>query len=224
MTSILVFLALYILHAESFISYVSSSLRKRRVTLGMGYYNKNEASRRSLKDSRGSASIGKYIRGGRDNSIRQSRIARAIKIELADIIADVDIKATTYPDEDLMRGTSVVDVDISPDLSYAKVFVTILGNAVERRQVYVWLCNNAGQVRYSLARRLRHMKRVPDLYFKLADAQAAADLVNLIDELSEEREARGAEGGDLTDFDFEEEEDEDEAGSNGMDEWAEYDE
>jgi len=86
----------------------------------------------------------------------------------------------------------------SPDLSYAKVFISVLGNSVERRQVYVWLCANAGQVRYALAKRLKHMKRVPDLYFKLADSQAAADLANLMDELGDERMAneRGAGGED----------------------------
>ena len=160
----------------------------------------------------GSNGIGRYIRGGRDNSIRQSRVARTVKIEVADIIGDVDIKAVNYPDEDLLRGTSVVDVDISPDLSYAKVFITILGNAVERRQVYVWLCENAGQVRYSLARRLRHMKRVPDLYFKLADSQAAADLVNLIEELGEEmrvNEEGYFEDDAIDDMVFEEDEEED---------------
>ena len=30
------------------------------------------------------------------------------------------------------------------------------------------------------------MKRVPDIYFKLADSQAAADLVELIEDLTDE--------------------------------------
>jgi ribosome-binding factor A len=166
------------------------------ITITMGY-GKNP------RYDRGSNGVGKYVRGGRDNSIRQSRVARTVKIELADIIGECDIKARSYPDEDLLRGTTVADVDISPDLSYAKVFVTVLGNAVERRQVYVWLCENAGQVRYSLARRLRHMKKIPDIYFKLADSQATSDLVSLIDELSDEMRAT-KENKDDDKFEFEE--------------------
>ena len=79
-----------------------------------------------------------------------------------------------------------MDVDLSPDLSYAKVVISVLGNAVERRQVYIWLCENVSQVKHSLAKRLKHMKRVPDLQFKLADSQAAADLAELMDEISME--------------------------------------
>ena len=100
----------------------------------------------------------------------------------------------------------------SPDLSYAKVFITVLGNSVERRQVYVWLCANAGRVKFALAKRLKHMKRVPDLHFKLADSQAAADLAHLMDELGDERMAgvRGEGGEEEYDEDSQEfEEDED---------------
>eukprot|EP00607_Mallomonas_marina_P009725 CAMPEP_0182419142 /NCGR_PEP_ID=MMETSP1167-20130531/3543_1 /TAXON_ID=2988 /ORGANISM="Mallomonas Sp, Strain CCMP3275" /LENGTH=178 /DNA_ID=CAMNT_0024593793 /DNA_START=373 /DNA_END=909 /DNA_ORIENTATION=+ len=126
----------------------------------------------------------KISRNEKGDSIRQARISRALRDELTDIIGDVDIKATIYPEEFLLRGTSVVDVDISPDLSYAKVFISVLGNSVERRQVFVWLCENVGQVKYSLSKRLKHMRRVPDIFFKLADTQAASELVSLIEEVA----------------------------------------
>jgi len=121
--------------------------------------------------------------GVENNSIRQSRVARSLRDELTSIICDVDIKASVYPSEELLRSTSIVEVELSPDLSYAKVFISVLGNSVEKRQIFVWLCDNVGQVRYSLAKRLRHMRRVPDLMFKMADSQAAADLIALIEEI-----------------------------------------
>ena len=112
----------------------------------MGYEKTNRNKKTSSRSGMGTNSVGKYIgKGGRDNSIRQARVARILNIELADIIGDIDIKAKSYPDEDLLRGTSIVDVDLSPDLSYAKVFISVLGNAVEKRQVYVWLCENVGK-------------------------------------------------------------------------------
>lgn len=121
---------------------------------------------------------------GGGNNMRQLRVARSLRDELTEIICDVDIKATVYPTEELLRCTSISDVEVSPDLSFAKVFISVLGNSVEKRQVFVWLCENVGQIRYSLARRLKHMRRVPEITFKLSDTQATSDLIALIDELS----------------------------------------
>ena len=117
------------------------------------------------------------------DSIRQSRVARSIRDELTDIICNVDIKANAYPDEDLLKATSIVDVDISSDLSYAKVYITVLGNAVAKRQVFVWLCDNIGQVRYSLAKRMRHMRRCPEIFIKLADG-TSSHLLSVMDEIA----------------------------------------
>jgi ribosome-binding factor A len=123
-------------------------------------------------------------KNAKGDGIRQYRVARSLRDELSDIISNGDIKATTYPSEGLLRATSIVDVDLSPDLSFAKVYISVLGNSVEKRQVFVWLCENVGQVRYSLAQRLSHMRRIPDIFFKLSDSQANADLVSLIESIS----------------------------------------
>ena len=48
----------------------------------------------------------------------------------------------------------------------------------------MWLCENTGQVRYELARRLKHMKRIPDIYFKLSDNKESSDLLSLIDQVT----------------------------------------
>ena len=136
--------------------------------------------------------------GSRDASIRQSRVARSLRDELSSIICDVDIKAVNYPDENLLKATTIVDIDLSADLTYAKVFVSVLGNSVEKRQIFVWLCENVGQVRYSLAQRLRHMRRVPEIFFKLSDQQGSADLVSLIDSFTP------VESKDEEEFEFEE--------------------
>jgi ribosome-binding factor A len=116
--------------------------------------------------------------------IRQARIARALRDELTSIICDVDIKASVYPNEDLLRAVSITEVEVSADLMFAKAYVTAFGNSVEKRQVFVWLCENIGQVRYSLAKRLRSMRRVPEITFKLSDTKNMMDLVNMIEEIA----------------------------------------
>ncbi len=71
---------------------------------------------------------------GIGSNIRQARISRSIRDELSQIISEVDIKANIYPDEDLLRGTIVSDVEISPDLTNAKVYVSVHGSSVAKTQ------------------------------------------------------------------------------------------
>ena len=138
-------------------------------------------------------------------SIRQARVARALRDEITEIICNIDIKAKVYPNEDLLRSTSISDVEISPDLSYAKIYISVFGNSVEKRQIFVWLCENVGQVRYSLAKRLRHMRRVPELTFKLDNSQGSA-----LAEMLEEIAPSAAEDDEEEFLEFDEDEDEEE--------------
>ena len=132
--------------------------------------------------------------------IRQARIARALRDELTDIICDVDIKAAVYPNENLLRSVTITEVEVTPDLMFAKAFVSVMGNSVEKRQIFVWLCENIGQIRYSLARRMRSMRRVPEISFKLSDTKNVMDLMDLIDEVAPKTESADE------DIEFEEDE------------------
>lgn len=116
--------------------------------------------------------------------ILKQKVGRMLRDELTDIICSCDIKANVYPDESLLRGVTISDIEFASDLSSAKIYLSVLGNSVEKRQVYVWLCNNVGQVRYSLAQRLRELRRLPEIRFALADTQSAQYLNKVLDELS----------------------------------------
>lgn len=139
---------------------------------------------RDSRESSNRANSRQSFNAEKISGIRQARISRSIRDELAVMICEGDIRATSYPDEDLLKSTCITDVEISSDLTYAKVFISVIGNSVERRQVFVWLCENVGQVRYELAQRLRHMKRIPEIFFKLSDNKESSDLINLIDQVS----------------------------------------
>jgi ribosome-binding factor A len=120
----------------------------------------------------------------RHTTIGQQKVARVLRDELADIISTCDIKATVYPDESLLRAVSIADIEFSSDLGIAKVYISILGNSVERRQVYVWLCNNMGQIRYSLSQRLKSLRRLPELKFALVDSQSSFQLSDVMEEFA----------------------------------------
>lgn len=125
-------------------------------------------------------------RNAQDN-IKLARFARTLRDELSDIISSMDIKAINYPDDDLLRGTGIVDVEVSSDMMNAKMVISVLGNSVEKRKVYLWLCDNIGQVRYSLAKRMRYVRRIPTLSVKLMDPQTA-EIMNIIEEEAMKRQ------------------------------------
>jgi ribosome-binding factor A len=116
--------------------------------------------------------------------LRKLKYGRILRDELSDIICSLDIKSSIYPDEGLLESVSITDIDLTNDLERAKVYFSVLGNTVQRKQIYVWLNNNVGQVRYSLAQRLRNMKRVPALSFVLVDRQAENMLSDAMDEIA----------------------------------------
>ncbi len=106
---------------------------------------------------------------------RSRRIADQIQRELADLIRN-EVKD---PRVGLM---TITDVDVSPDLSHAKVFVTSLGEAAQRAQCVQGLQHAAGFLRALLSHRL-NMRSVPELRF-LADesVERGVRLSHLIDE------------------------------------------
>ena len=167
---------------ESF-SYINALSQKTGMRIGNTalFSVGRDRSSRSKDSSRSRSS---QTRSTPTDGIRQARVARNIRDELAEIICEGDVKANAYPSEDLLRGTSIADVEISGDLTTAKVFISVIGNSVEKRQVFVWLCENVGQVRFELAKRLKHMRRIPEITFRLSDTKAASDLVTLIDGLA----------------------------------------
>lgn len=135
-----------------------------------------------------------------NSDILKHKVSRMLRDELTDIICTCDIKANNYPPHSLLQGVSVVDVDFGSDLSVAKVYLSVFGNSVEKRQVYVWLCNNIGQVRYSLSQRLKDLRRIPEVRFALADTQSSLYLSQILDEISIEQ-AKLSEGKhELIDF------------------------
>jgi ribosome-binding factor A len=181
---------------------------------------------------------GSSLTGGGKESKRQARVSQVMRAELADIVRRGDLKSAKALPDTLRQKISVVDINMSPDLRSAKVFVSVFGESVEKRQAYAWLVEHSKHFKYSLAQRLSSMKSVPDVYFKETDISAAVDVMVTIDRLSEERRSRGhvdGHGGedrpsgmiDGLDFDFLDElveDDEDEDEDEGFEEEEEVDE
>ncbi len=92
---------------------------------------------------------------------RSDRIAEAIREEVSQIVG--------YELRDERIGfATVTDVRLTPDMSIARVYVSILGTPEEQHAAIVTLNKAAGFVRRLLAPRLS-IRRVPSVVFSLDD-------------------------------------------------------
>ncbi len=81
---------------------------------------------------------------------------------------------------------TVTGVSTSPDLKYAKVFVSQIGGEANRQEILSVLSAAAGFFHKELAKSLR-LRRIPELTFQWDDSiEQGARLLELIDRLSSE--------------------------------------
>ena len=78
---------------------------------------------------------------------------------------------------------TITDVETSPDLRHAKVWVSVIGQKGDRDETLRALRAAMPFIRHELGRRLR-IKRIPDLHVHLDDtAENATRVLHLLDEL-----------------------------------------
>ena len=90
--------------------------------------------------------------------IRPERVAERMKREIAVILA------RELRDPRLSSLVSVTDVEVTQDLSFARVFVSVLEGGLSRQQALEGLGHAAGFIRHQLAPRLG-LREVPELRF-----------------------------------------------------------
>ena len=95
--------------------------------------------------------------------IRPERVAHLMIREIADILRN------KLRDPRLSEWVSVTDVEVTQDLSMARVYVSILPAGAERDRALQALTGAAGFVRRELAPRLG-LREVPELKFLLDDS------------------------------------------------------
>lgn len=93
-------------------------------------------------------------------SRRTQRVGDLIRAELSDLL----LKKVRDP---RVRMATVSHVEVTPDLSYARVLVSVLGEDDDREETVEALVHARGFLRSELARRLRHLRVVPELRFEL---------------------------------------------------------
>lgn len=90
--------------------------------------------------------------------IRPEKVAHLMRREIAEILQQ------RLRDPRISAMVSVTDVEVTHDLSFAKVYVSIMGSPEERASTLEALAHAAGFVRHELGPRLK-LREVPDVRF-----------------------------------------------------------
>lgn len=118
---------------------------------------------------------------------RAERLAEVIRAEVSDIIQQ-GLK------DPRIGFASITEVDVSPDLRHAKVFISVLGDAEAKHRTMQGLERATGHIRSELGHRLS-IRFVPELLFRLDESiERGTRVVSLLREVSEEG-SRGRAGG-----------------------------
>ena len=115
-------------------------------------------------------------------SNRIDRIDEEIKRALSSIIQN-DVK-----DDRMSDMVSVTRADVTPDLKYAKVFVSVYGTDKRRTSSIEALNHGASFIRTRLAKMI-NIRRVPELTFVLDDSiEYSLKISKLLDQVNKDNE------------------------------------
>lgn len=107
---------------------------------------------------------------------------------LKEVISDVIRKDTRNPH--IHRLLTVTRVEITPDLHYAKVYVSVIGTDLEKKETITALQNSAGFIAVNASKQVV-MRYFPQLTFKLDDSvDQHIKIEKLLHDIGAEREAR----------------------------------
>ena len=106
---------------------------------------------------------------------RIERVCEVLKRELGRII----LRELTFS----TPLVTVSDVEITPDLKQAHVYVSALGNGAQRQNVLTVLEQNRGMLQAQVSKRVV-LKHTPHLNFKLDDSiERGSRVLNILDDL-----------------------------------------
>jgi len=107
------------------------------------------------------------------SSIRQQKIEAVIQAELATFFQRQAGEIC------LGAMVSVTVVRVTSDLSLARVYLSIFAGP-DKKEVLERISTNRGKIRLEVGKRLKNLRKIPDLVFHIDDS---LDYANKIDEL-----------------------------------------
>jgi ribosome-binding factor A len=104
-------------------------------------------------------------------------VSRRRREKVADLLRDEVSQIIQREMSDPRLGfVSITRVELSPDLKYARMYISVMGSEEERADSLVALNNASGFIRRQLAPRLR-MRVIPEVSFRLDRSMEHAENV-----------------------------------------------
>ncbi len=114
----------------------------------------------------------------RKNSIKNTRINGEVQKEISNILRN-EVK-----DPRIHPMTSVVAVEVAPDLKSAKIYVSVLGSEQEKADTLKGLKSAAGVIRSKLARSI-NLRNTPELTFIMdSSIEYGVNMTSMIDKIT----------------------------------------
>lgn len=124
------------------------------------------------------------------NSVKNIRVNSEVLREMSLIIRE-DLK-----DPRIHPMTSVVAVEVTPDLKYCKAYISVLGDEEAVRETLAGLKSGVGYIRRELARRV-NLRNTPELTFILDQSiEYGVNMSHLIDEVTKDLKRDGEDEGE----------------------------
>lgn len=124
----------------------------------------------------------------RKNSIKNTRINMEVQRELSEIIR------SGIKDPRIHPMTSVVAVEVTPDLKYCKAYISVLGDEEAAKATVEGLRSASSYVRRELARRV-NLRNTPEIKFILDQSiEYGVNMSELIDEVTKDLHDEDEEG------------------------------
>lgn len=116
----------------------------------------------------------------RKNSIKNTRINGEVQKELSNIIRG-EIK-----DPRIHPMTSIVTVEVAPDLKTCKAYISVLGNEKEQADTLQGLKSAEGYIRRQLAKSM-NLRNTPEIRFVLDQSiEYGVNMSKLIDDVNKD--------------------------------------
>lgn len=105
-----------------------------------------------------------------------------------ELLRELSYLLPTLKDPRLQGMVSVVRVEATPDLRYARVFISVLGDDLQRKEAQRALRSAAGYLRRELGRRVQ-LRYTPELQFELDQSmENGAHILSLLRQVEKEEE------------------------------------
>lgn len=117
---------------------------------------------------------------------RQSRINEEVRRVLSEIIR------SELKDPRISTLCSVVSAEVTPDLKFAKVFISVLGSEEEKKNTLAGLNSAAGYIRRELGNRI-DLRNNPEVHFELDKSiEHGARILDILSEINKKDGGNGA--------------------------------